>query len=216
MKTITHNGVPCVEARVNLLKSDVRMRNVNDPEGLVYSDGWAFKDSIPQHLYITDDSEIKEGDWFITDDENQDLMHAVGAQWRALCKYDGLIEMSRKVVATTDPKLTLQNELDAYYKNGIGGGNKIAQIPQSFIEEYCKASGIDKVMVEFEFFRKLEWEDIMEEQHLKPKTDFDNCITIHPVGNNLLRECLNAIEFLSDEVNTNQYSELIKRIEENL
>ena len=32
----------------------------------------------------------------------------------------------------------------------------------------------------------------------------------------LLKDCLNAIEFLSDEVNTNQYSELIKRIKENL
>ena len=38
----------------------------------------------------------------------------------------------------------------------------------------------------------------------------------HNVEDLLLMECLNAIEYLTDELNTNQFDTLIKKIKENL
>ena len=125
-----------------------------------------------------------------------------------------------KIIATTAPKLA---KLIAGGGEGNAGVWKmLPQIQQSFIEEYCKQGGIDKVLVEYEEMCIDDNCDgsgkcgpcLITKQVLK--TDSNNCIIIHPVEESLLEECLNAIEFLSDEANTNQYSELIKKIKENL
>jgi len=62
MKTITHNGVPCVEARVHMVATDgVGALSTRKSSGVITA---YIKDlgSIyqPQHLYITTDEEIKE------------------------------------------------------------------------------------------------------------------------------------------------------------
>jgi len=122
-----------------------------------------------------------------------------------------------EIISTTDPKLTLQNELNAYYKNGIGGGNKIPQIPQSFIEEYCKAGGIDRVMVEVEeiivqdaFKRRPDYNTY------RVKTDSNNCIIIHPVEEDKILTALQKFWNSAVIESTVKYSDLDKWIKENL
>ena len=54
----------------------------------------------------------------------------------------------------------------------------VSEIPTSFIEEYCKAGGIDKVYVELDAIpadRAPNGWDVFV------KTDSNNCIIIHPV-----------------------------------
>ena len=109
------------------------------------------EDEYPIHLYITTDEEIKEGDWAYSPvSKKVKLVTKVLAhkRGRMLC-YNGedvILSNEQKVIATTDPKI---------YFNDIGEGviesyGKLPQIPQSFIKEYCKAGGIDRVMVEVE------------------------------------------------------------------
>jgi len=72
------------------------------------------------HLYFTTDEEIKEGDPVV---------------WNDKVERAGNNQLGRKIIATTDPKLI---------KDGV------AQIPQAFIEKYCRVGGIDEVDVEYE------------------------------------------------------------------
>ena len=83
-----------------------------------------------QHLYFTSDEEIKKGDWCICD--------------KKLFKYKGKSkwQSTKKIIATTDKKLTIQQFKEP---TGLDIFNAIAQIPQSFIEEYVKQGGIDEV-----------------------------------------------------------------------
>ena len=94
-----------------------------------------------------------------------------------------------KIISSTDPKLSIQYEHHPHLPDW-----KLPQIPQSFIEEYCKAGGIEKVMVECKMETQLvngyknqpksvigfvaEYEPT---GNYKPIKDSNNCITIHPV-----------------------------------
>jgi hypothetical protein len=139
MKTIKHNGVPCIEARVHMVATDgVGALSTRKSSGVITA---YIKDLgniyQPQHLYITTDEDIKEGDWIYETDLN--TINQAGKNYKPN-------DNDRKIIATTDPKI---------YFNDIGEGvieyyGKLPQIPQSFIKEYCKAGGIDRVMVEVE------------------------------------------------------------------
>ena len=137
----------------------------------------------PQHLYITTDEEIKEGDCYIHPDATvpqNDFNH--------------VYVDCRKIIATTDPKL-LKPQIKQV--NWIGSERiwSLPQIPQSFIEEYCKAGGIDNVMVEYECLTStntivLDFSKVTADEAIKSdrkciesrvKTDSNNCIIMHPV-----------------------------------
>jgi hypothetical protein len=120
-----------------------------------------------QHLYITTDDKIKEGDWYIIQGASPEGVY------NTLPNGGVKKEFAKKIIATTDPKLTtkevikvgdrvhsnkqdfndqivatessakLYNKSDHYFKS-------LVRIPQSFIEEYCKAGGIDEVDVEYD------------------------------------------------------------------
>lgn len=136
-----------------------------------------------QHLYITTDEEIKEGDWIywadpegLTSDINQVISideEMIFLSHPEHSETEVLPNECRKIIATNDPKLTtkevikvgdrvhsnkqdfndqivatessakLYNKSDHYFKS-------LVRIPQSFIEEYCKAGGIDEVNVEYD------------------------------------------------------------------
>jgi hypothetical protein len=197
MKTIIHNGVPCIEARVHMLAADgVGALSTRKSSGVITA---YIKDLgniyQPQHLYITTDEEIKKGDYIY------DGLDKVGKTTKnSDFTWMNKVNTIRKIIATTDPKI---------YFNDIGEGviesyGKLPQIPQSFIEEYCKAGGIDRVMVECidEWFltNGKPIPDVMREsmeRNLRknslakwnivytPKTDSNNCIIIHPVEENI-------------------------------
>ena len=196
------------EATVHRLPTEDRTLKIwldNDTGKLLY-DPVGVMNCTPQHLYATTDELPKEGDWVIGE-------HGLTNNWNSI---EGFEEHYRKIIATTDPKLhVIESEYESIH---LGKQTKykidVPQIPQSFIEKYCKAGGIDKVMVEYDsqYIGRYTTDGI----DWLPKTDSNNCIIIPPVEESLLEECLNAIEFLSDEANTNQYSELIKNIKENL
>jgi len=87
---------------------------------------------VCQYLYITvpqDVEPIKEGDWCIFNGK-------VLAQATSRHGELGNPFNRRKIIATNDPKLTVETELGAYYRNGIGGAKKIPQLQQSFLKEF--------------------------------------------------------------------------------
>jgi hypothetical protein len=130
-------------------KSDGYLEYVGKGYGNAQNSAWT-----DLHLYITTDEEIKEGDWIYAD----------GGTWNGTitqCKESLLTECWRKIIASTDLKL-------------IADG--VAEIKQSFIEEYCKAGGIDEVLVEYVL-------NPTRHTHLKPRT-INNTIIIHPVEEN--------------------------------
>ena len=96
---------------------------------------------VCQHLYITTDEEIKEGDWFINTNF-QKIYQANSENSKNIIEFGPHPEI-RKIIATTDPKVKIITGIV-----GSGTGVPLPQLSHSFIEEYCKAGGIDKVMVE--------------------------------------------------------------------
>lgn len=90
-------------------------------------------DSVNQHLYITSDDEIKEGDWVI---------FRGGKPFR--CGSDEHAGLGfLKIIATTDTSLGLPQPSDKFI--------------QAYIEAYNKGEKIDKVLVEYE--KKWEYHD---------------------------------------------------------
>ena len=85
---------------------------------------WLNDDEKFVNLYVTDDSEIREGDWIIW---NSKVVQAINTKYH---------KTTKKIIATTDTSLNL------------------SQIPKQFIEyyisEYNAGRKIDKVDVEFE------------------------------------------------------------------
>jgi hypothetical protein len=115
-----------------------------------------------QHLYITTDEKIEEGDWYYG--------VILGVETVQLCdNKEHEIELTatkylcRKVIASTDPKLKLK-VVDRNTCKPIASGImhkykniQLPQIPQQFIKEYCKAGGIEEVDVEYEEYMTEGW-----------------------------------------------------------
>jgi len=98
---------------------------------------------VNQHLYFTTDEEIKEGDWYL------DVLKT-GFPTVHKCG-NSLPFTAPKIIATTDPKLLVDFEgHEPYTGRDISAKVYLPQPSQDFIEEYCKAGGIDEVDVEYE------------------------------------------------------------------
>ena len=116
-----------------------------------YSDKQKYKEgksAIPQHLYLTSDEEIREGDWVYNSSRNfgkriykcqRVRENNEGFPYKVSNPIKGdeamyLSNKTFKVIATTDPKLTKVDE--------VSGDNvwtsPIPQVPQSLIEYYAK------------------------------------------------------------------------------
>jgi len=109
-----------------------------------------------KHLYITTDDEIKEGDWclFFWDGMKDGELGQVGSEPQQYFPSKGhtLNRNLRKIIAATDPELVIRTTIPAgedYVESTLR--TYVPQIPQSFIESYCK-NPVDKVMVEYEVF----------------------------------------------------------------
>tara|TARA_B110000503_G_scaffold2546_1_gene3373 strand:+ start:3454 stop:4185 length:732 start_codon:yes stop_codon:yes gene_type:complete len=155
-----------------------------------------------QHLYFTTDEEIKEGDWFINTNF-QKIYQANSENSKSIIEFGPHPEI-RKIIATTDPKLTskdiikignfvnsnkldyneqvvstesmakLYNKSDHYFK-------RLAQPSQAFIKAYCEQGGIDEVDVEYDF-KTLISEDVYNEIVTFLKVDpIHNTITTHRI-----------------------------------
>jgi hypothetical protein len=170
---------------------------------------------VPQHLYITSDDAIKEGEWGIV---NTGLLLTP-----LLASKENILKLKdysfKKIIATTDNSLEIK-ERECYpngsYK-GITNIKSLPQIPQSFIEHYItqynKNNVITKVMVECEetkgtcdcYYTKFckapehlkTGELCKDEQNYNLKVNPDNTINIKPIKDNWNREEVESLCRLS-------------------
>jgi len=122
---------------------DGMLQSANGPEGVANCNTmWQ-----PQHLYITDDSEIKKGDWFINLGSSG---HPGVAIYRANSENSKAINEFKfpeikKIIATTDIELhynkVVEEDMHMYKES-------LPHIPQHIIEAYVKKP-FDKVLVEY-------------------------------------------------------------------
>ncbi len=104
-----------------------------------------------QHLYILSNEEIKESDkpcWCYNSIKNtwdEDIIHYQGTM--PLYHYKGF----KKIIATTDKLIEWESPYDPRSKTG-GKIFYVPQIPQTFIENYVEAGGIDWINIEYKFY----------------------------------------------------------------
>lgn len=146
-----------------------------------------------QHLYFLSDDEIKEGDWFLYYNKNNQLegiarfIKEEGENNTLVEKYSKVTGFSKfyigilgckkyKIIATTDIKLGTSEYSDRYresYFNPLPQPSQ--QFIQKYIEEYNKGNIITDVLVEYEYL--LDDRAVLPYWNLKVNTK-DNTITI--------------------------------------
>ena len=178
--------------------------------------GWSnmFK---PQHLYITSDDEIKEGDWFINIRQGY-----IGKPSKCIRKY--------KIIATTDTSLKIKTYYEIEDNQEINLPQPSQQFIDKYIEEYNKGNIITDVLVEYEKTNigsiiNVSKRNFIEQLKINPK---DNTITIKKLKDNWNREevigllklikkdTINSIELDIDSDNLICDLNINKWIEENL
>jgi len=201
-------------AQVVMLPTDKKYNGIivkdDNKLELIYNNSHEHEDYIPQHLYITSDDKIKEGDWIICVGADYDQNEKNNTY--KILKYTSEELGISKIIATTDTSLKLvcqkcddTKELDTgmfgiidcdrcYYKNE----NKHLQLPQpsqQFIEKFifCYNLGeiITDVLVEYE---KIQW-NLDKQGSLRQEPEFklkinpkDNTITIKKLKDSWNRE----------------------------
>ena len=112
-----------------------------------------------QHLYITSDDEIKEGDWFYDSEKgkihqcNHVFTNAVSAVSNNVTRYTHYVDtrILFKIIATTDKSLNITKQTS--YRLGKSAALDVEYLPQpsqSFIKAFVKAGSIKEVLVEYE------------------------------------------------------------------
>lgn len=188
----------------NIIKSGFNTLFYGPPMNVKSSDTY-------QHLYITTDEEIKEGDWMlniIEDTIYQKNIYPHHNMWR-------------KIVATTDKSLVICKEHDDSVPYPKMRNVYLPQPSQAFIKKYCEVGGIDEVLVEYENIYDYELKPTLP-TGVKPKVDSNNTITIHPIkdswSNNELKEELELlIELNEDDFDRGSGKHILRQwIKENL
>ena len=143
-----------------------------------------------QHLYITSNEEIKEGDYYLKPNDNSVWIRS---------KNSNIITIgSKKIIATTDESLTI----NMYDINGAREVDFDITLPQpsqqfieKYIEEYNKGNIIAEVLVEVEEIKhysgsvdSLDVDDDYDYIEYKLKLDSQNQITIRKVKDSWNRE----------------------------
>lgn len=140
----------------------------------------------PQHLYITSNEKIKEGDWCIYDKTNI-VFKAYNIKSKTVVQASDLeeyhISFCKKIIATTDKSLRYVEEVTGITKLPLTFN--IPQIPESFIkayiESYNSSNPITEVNLEMTLngsFEKAVSADEMELSY-QVKTRDDNTVIIH-------------------------------------
>ena len=149
------------------------------------------------HLYITSDDKIEAGDWclFFWDGNKEGELGQIGSEPQQYFPENGhtLNKNLRKIIATTDPKLRSDSLIEdpARPEDNLLIRKGIPQIPQSFIEEYCRKGGIDEVDVEYG--RTMDGTPTYN----RLIVNSDNTINIHPIEEKMYSET-ELIQFVLD------------------
>jgi len=209
----------------NEKKCQVVMLPTNDKESIIYKckddNTLSFKPvyqeyyKLPQHLYITSNDEIKEGDWYIDDtDAVRKSVTCDKDYWSRRTDY-------KKIIATTDKSLGLLDENGKYivYTHLIPQPSE--SFIQKYIESYNKGEIIKDVMVEYSYKgQQYNEEDTLNSLHARvnPK---DNTITIRKIKDSWNREevvafAYEAYKYGIQQGQTPRPTTFNKWIEENL
>jgi len=126
-------------------KSQIGLCKYNERKGIFYGETPTIEDSlIDQHLYFTNDEEIKEGDWVLWFWDGGQI--GVTEPQQYLGGEQVLNNGHRKITASTDPYLI--NQIKPY-DTSKPYGIEFPQPSQAFIKAYCEQGGIDEVDVEY-------------------------------------------------------------------
>ena len=109
------------------------------------------------NLYITVGHEVeplKVGDWYLSKTylgSKDEFEGQKPAQLREedIQMYKALKEIAYKIIATTDKKITREHDDTVGFPKMRN--TKVAEPSKGFLEAYCKAGGIDEVLVEYEY-----------------------------------------------------------------
>lgn len=171
-------------AKANLFINNVNGKLLFDNDSTLHR---VLPKGIYQHIYITSNEKIKEGDWCIMLDSFENVFSI--PQHYTNPKTQHLNKGLRKIIACTDDSLRIG-------KLEVGGKiEHLPQIPQSFIEkfveEYNKGNVITKVMIEY-ILNNEDFDDIIEkvwDNDYKLKINVkDNTINIKPIKDSWSRE----------------------------
>jgi hypothetical protein len=143
-----------------------------------------------QHLYITSDDKIKEGDWCIMFDDLGNIFS--NPQQYKPNEGHILNKGLRKIIATTDTSLTTpymtgkrQQEI-----NGVPQVKPLPKLSQELIQAYCNKP-FNEIGVEFECndaFCGESYGEICSDKEYKPKTDPSNNIITSFIKDSYSRE----------------------------
>jgi len=144
-----------------------------------------------QHLYIISDDEIKEDDWYVSDNglEQSTILQAKK-------EYEGFYkgkQTCKKIVATTDKSLKIVIGDSGWKSHDDGGWSEykpeyklLPQIPESFIQDYIKAYNEGKPITEVDLEMEIDYvanatppTKPMDSTVYKIKTRPDNTVIIH-------------------------------------
>lgn len=97
-----------------------------------------------QHLYITSDDEIKEGDWIYENTYNTIS--------KAIYNADTLADKFKKIITTTDTSLAIKTDLSPMIERLMNTNlpQPSQQFISKYIESYNKGNVIEDVLVEYE------------------------------------------------------------------
>lgn len=127
------------------------------------------------HIYITSNEDIKEGDWCI---QNRNYLCKI------TCNQDRTQQGLKKIIATTD-NLTFDDGYNSWFIPSPSDG-----FIKKFIERYNTGTPVTKVMVEYEEYPITTYgmSDGEPETDTRLKVDKDNCITITSIKETWTRE----------------------------
>lgn len=138
-----------------------------------------------QHLYITSDDEIKEGDWYYTPSKRS-IEQCIKQLLIIKDSINDIVQL--KIIATTDKSLTIKSEKageNSWYNPLPQPSNRFIQ---SYIESYNKGNIITDVNVTYEEYI-LQHINKAQENLIRPKINSkDNTISTHRIKNNYTEE----------------------------
>ena len=178
---------------------------------------------INQHLYITSNEEIKEGDWFIIDNK---IHQCIGHYNHYICiKKDGssiLPINCKKIIATTNETLYLT------FNNGKTDLKFVLPKPSDsfifkYIEEYNKGNIISDVLVEYKLnqYKFMSTLCTTKEKEYALKVDSNNTITIKKIKTTYTQEEIDiliekATSLLAKSYTKEQVKTLLQQLSKHL
>ena len=160
----------------------------------------------PQHLYITSNEQIKEGDWYYTPIKRS-IEQCI--KQRLIVKGGENDITQLKIIATTDKSIAIEHSiLSIPQRKGLVNDYPVEKtiIPspspefvQAYIKAYNAGTLITEVMVEYEDNGEEDWygDDLNGQpfwnEKWELKIDKNNCITITRVKDSWTREELDVI-----------------------